>query len=250
MGKKNRRLYHDLAWLFPIISPPEDYIEETKFYFQWIRQVSKIPVKTLLHLGCGAGHNDFSLKKYFDITGIDLSSFMLKLARGFNPEVNYRQGDMRNLRLGTQFDAVACFDAIDYLVNEKEIQSVMMTAWHHLKPGGVFFTLVEQLREKFVQNKTVCTTHQKDKIDVAFIENYYDPDPDDTAFEAVMVYMIRENGRLTVETDHHLCGLFDENTWNVLFEEMGFETVRKELILPDHPEEIYPVFIGIKPLTA
>ena len=64
MKKKNRHLYKDLAWIFPIISPPEDYIEETKFYYQWIKQISKIPVKTLLHLGCGAGHNDFSLKKF------------------------------------------------------------------------------------------------------------------------------------------------------------------------------------------
>jgi SAM-dependent methyltransferase len=250
MGKKNRRLYHDLAWLFPIISPPEDYIEETKFYFQWIKQFSKIPVRTLLHLGCGAGHNDFLLKKHFDVTGVDLSPSMLKLARQLNPENVYQQGDMRDVRLGKQFDTVVCLDSIDYLVSESEIRSTMMTAWHHLKPGGVFFTLVEQLREKFMQNKTVCTMHQKDNIDVAFVENYYDPDPEDTTFEAVMVYMIRENGKFAVEADHHLCGLFNENTWNVLFEEAGFECVREELILSGHPDEIYPVFIGIKPLTA
>lgn len=241
-------MYQDLAWIFPIISPPEDYIEESKFYYQWIKQVSKIPVKTLLHLGCGAGHNDFSLKKYFDITGIDLSPGMLKLAQELNPEISYQQGDMRHVRLDTQFDAVVCLDSIDYLVTEAEIRSTMTTAWHHLKPGGVFFTLVEQLREKFVQNKTVCTTHQKDNIDIAFIENYYDPNSGDTTFEAVMVYMIRKNGKLAIETDPHLCGLFDLKTWERLLEETGFEIHREELKLPDSPEESYPVFIGIKPV--
>ena len=27
-GNDNRRLYHDLAWTWPIISPPSDYVEE------------------------------------------------------------------------------------------------------------------------------------------------------------------------------------------------------------------------------
>ena len=250
MKKKNRRLYKDLAWIFPIISPPEDYIEETKFYYQWIKQVSKIPVKTLLHLGCGAGHNDFSLKKYFDITGIDLSSYMLKLAGKLNPEITYQKGDMRDVRLGTQFDAVVCLDAVNYMVSEKELHSVFITAWEHLNPGGVFLVLAENTRETFVQNKTCCTSHRKENTEITFVENLYDPHPEDPTYESTMVYLIRENGTLTVETDHHFCGLFDLKTWERLFEETGFECIREELNLPDHPEEIYPVFIGIKPLTA
>lgn len=39
MKKKNKpRLYNDLAWLWPIISPPEEYIEETEFFAKTVKQ--------------------------------------------------------------------------------------------------------------------------------------------------------------------------------------------------------------------
>ena len=72
-----QRLYHDLAWVWPIISPPQDYIEETEQLCRIIREHSQIEVKTLLDLGCGGGHNDCTLKKHFNVTGVDASGAML-----------------------------------------------------------------------------------------------------------------------------------------------------------------------------
>ena len=67
-GKDYRRLYSDLAWMWPIISPAEDYVEETEFLAKLIKENSKIEVETLLHLGCGGGHNDYTFKKHFKET--------------------------------------------------------------------------------------------------------------------------------------------------------------------------------------
>ena len=50
-----KRLYGDLAWVWPVISPVEDYLEETEFFVKVITQKAGIEVKTLLHLGCAAG---------------------------------------------------------------------------------------------------------------------------------------------------------------------------------------------------
>jgi len=41
-GKDERRLYGDLAWTWPIISPVEDYIEETELFSKLIIEHSKI----------------------------------------------------------------------------------------------------------------------------------------------------------------------------------------------------------------
>ena len=73
MKEKVNRLYNDLVWIWPIISPHEDYVEESNLFSTVIKEHSQIEVKTLLHLGCGGGHNDFTFKKYFKVTGIDLS---------------------------------------------------------------------------------------------------------------------------------------------------------------------------------
>jgi SAM-dependent methyltransferase len=92
-GKDERRLYSDLAWTWPIISPVEDYIEETELFGKLIKEHSTIEVKTLLHLGCGGGHNDYTFKKHFKVTSVDISEDMLALAKKLNPEVNYQYGD-------------------------------------------------------------------------------------------------------------------------------------------------------------
>ena len=74
---------------------------------------SKIEVETLLHLGCGGGHNDYTFKKHFKVTGVDISENMLKLARKLNSEVTYYYGDMRDIKLTGCFDAVTILDSIN-----------------------------------------------------------------------------------------------------------------------------------------
>lgn len=110
-----RRLYGDLAWIWPLISPAEDYVEEAERICQAIGRYARLPVRSLLDLGCGGGHNDATLKRHFSVTGVDISPPMLSLAQSLNPEVSYLQGDMRSLRLEQRFDAVLIADSIDYM---------------------------------------------------------------------------------------------------------------------------------------
>ena len=204
---KERRLYSDLAWVWPIISPPEDYIEETEQLCKIIREHSQLEVKKLLNLGCGGGHNDCTPKKHFRVTGVDTSEAMLELARRLNPEVTYSVGDMRTMRLVKLFDAVAIFDSVNYMLTVADLQAAFVTAYKYLKPGGVFLTLVEETPEHFQQNRTQCTTHSRGDIEITFIENAYDPDTKDTTYEVTFVYLIRRGGRIDIETDRHVCGI-------------------------------------------
>ena len=65
MSSRNKWLaYDELAWTEHIIGPPDDYAEETELLVSNIKQYSKIEVKTFLHLGCGAGGNDYVFKRY------------------------------------------------------------------------------------------------------------------------------------------------------------------------------------------
>jgi len=65
----------------------------------------------------------------------------LGLATQLNPEVTYSFGDMRNLRLGKTFDAVAIFDSINYMLTVEDLRAAFVTAYKHLKPVSVFFSL-------------------------------------------------------------------------------------------------------------
>lgn len=76
----SRRLYGDLSWTWPIISPPEDYVDEASEALDIIRGRTRTPVKNVLHLGCGGGHVDFFLKKFVTVTGVDTSPVAARAA--------------------------------------------------------------------------------------------------------------------------------------------------------------------------
>ena len=240
------RMYGDLARLWPLLSPKEDYVAEGEFIAEAIRENSRNAPRTLLHLGAGAGHNDYTLKKHFDVTGVDLSPEMLDLARGLNPEVEYAEGDMRTVRLGRQFDAVIILDSIAYMLCEDDLRRALETAYEHLEPGGVFLTVVEMEPAAFVQNRTNAWTHARGEISLTFVENYYDPDPSDSTYEAVFVFIIREGGNLRVETDRHICGIFPMETWRGVFDSVGFDIVELEFNRPGDSGDSLPVLVGLK----
>jgi len=240
---EERRLYGDLSWIWPIISPPTEYVAEAgEFHRMLIKAMAPAPI-TVLHLGCGGGHLDASLKRWFSVTGVDLSPSMLSLARSLNPDVRYIQGDMRSLRLGEKFDAVIIADSIAYMANRDDLRSAFETARLHLREGGIFITYVEHVPEDFVQNQTQCSICQQQDTEIVFIENRYDPDHHDESFQCTFVYLIRQKGILGIHTDKHTLGLFPVDVWRGLLEEVGF-IVDEEMGLPDGPEgEGYLFFI-------
>lgn len=188
-----------------------------------IKEHSVNKVKTLLHLGCGAGGNDYIFKRYYQVTGVDISEKMLEIARDLNPEAVYHHGDMRTIELGEFFDAVVVPESIDYMKTENELYSAIMTAQKHLKPGGVFF-VVANIAERFSQNNFVYTGSRED-IEITLFENNYIPAYPGTTYEATLVYLIRRKGEQEIYTDYHILGLFKLETWLNLLKRAGFNTI-------------------------
>ncbi len=220
------RLYDDLAWLWPIWGNPEEYADYGNHVTHVIRERAEIPVNSLLDIGCGGGKNVFNLKRSYSVTGLDLSPRMLELARQLNPECEFLQGDMRTFDLDRTFDAVLLDDAISYMATTADLRSAFAAAWRHLNPGGVMVVNPDDTKETFLQNRTVATpagTRKPAHVDVVFVENSFDPDPNDDHYEETMLYLIREHGRLRVEVDRHVLGLFALEVWRKALAEVGFK---------------------------
>ncbi len=61
-----------------------------------------------------------------------------------------------------------------------------------------------------------------------FENNYLNPFRPNI-YEATFVYLIRQQGELTIHTDHHLLGLFSLATWESLFIEAGLTMQKTQL---------------------
>lgn len=230
MIEKNNtnRLYGDLAWLWPMWGDPKkEYADWCRYVVQLIRERAQTSVRSLLNIGCGGGKNVFNLKESYEVTGIDLSAAMLDLAKELNPDCEFLQGDMRTFSLGRNFDAILMDDGISYMTNKEDLRASFCIAFQHLNPGGILIVTPDYTTETFIQNRTVTTQAiRKSKpngIEVVFIENDYDPDPTDDHYEATIVYLIREDRKLRVETDIHTLGLFSIDVWRKTLTSIGFE---------------------------
>jgi len=195
-------LYNDLAWLWPMWGDAAEYTDYCRHVAKLINQHSRRRLRKLLDIGCGGGKNILNLKQDFSVTGMDLSPVMLAQAKQLNPECTFFQGDMRSFSHDQPFDAILMDDAISYMSCRKDFEAAFRTTHAHLKPGGVMVVTADVTKETFQQNHTTTTPASRDGLEVVFVENVYDPDPTDDQYETTIVYLIRDQGRLLIETDH------------------------------------------------
>jgi SAM-dependent methyltransferase len=223
------RLYDELAWTWEILVSEEEYRPEVEFVKKMIKKYKKTPGNELLDVGCGAGHHDLFLKDDFEVVGIDGSEKMLELAKRRNPELVYHLRDMRTFQLNRQFDVVMAMDMIMYNLTYPDLEKTLTNLSNHLKASGVMVFFVENLKEKFEQNKTRSKKHKKGNIEIVLIENDYDINPDDTEFECHLIFLIRKEERLQIEVDKHRMGLFDLDKMLQILDDLNFKTHLYEL---------------------
>lgn len=241
---KPNRMYEEFAHLWPLISPPEDYANEARYWRDGLRQKLGPGRHHILELGVGGGHNLSHLTDEFDATAVDLSEKMLQHSIKLNPGVKHHVGDMRSIRLGRKHKAVLIHDAIDYMLTEQDLRLTFATAAAHLEPHGVLVTAPDDFRETFRGPRISHRTNSNGETELTYIEYQYDPDPSDTTVESIMFYLIREEGKLRIEQDRHILGLFPMQTWLDLVTEAGFEVEKWPYPVHDDGRESY-LLVGV-----
>lgn len=229
-------LYGSLAEWWPLISPPEEYVEEAAFAATLLSSTgSSTGPFDVLDLGSGGGHMAVHLKRHFNLTLVDLSDDMLAISRRLNPECEHVAGDMRSVRLGREFDTVLVHDAVDYMTTEAELRRAVDTAFAHCRPGGVAVFIPDYTVETFAPGTEHGGGDDPSGRGARFLAWTQDPDPTDTTVATEYVFMLRDaDGTVRVVHETHETGLFGRDTWLRLLAEAGFEAfVVKEQTIED-----------------
>lgn len=98
-----------------------------------------VEVRTLCDVACGTGvHLAEWARRGVDVTGVDLSSEMLAVARGRLPDAELVESDMREFRLGREFDLVTClFSSIAHAGDDAGFDAAFASMAVHVAPGGL-----------------------------------------------------------------------------------------------------------------
>ena len=107
-------VFGNYARYYNLLYCDKDYAEEVRFVNQLLQ--AHIPgAQSILELGCGTGNHALLLaQEGYNIHGIDFSPEMLQQAqnmlsqvdRALKSRLKFSPGDIRNIRLNMQFDAV------------------------------------------------------------------------------------------------------------------------------------------------
>lgn len=95
--------------------------------------------ETVLELGCGTGNILHGLSKNYNVTGIDISLEMLKIAKKKIPKGKLYLQDIRNFRLEKKFDVILClYDTINHLTLFNDWKKIFKNVYEHLNDNGIF----------------------------------------------------------------------------------------------------------------
>lgn len=241
-GDASPRLYRDLAEWYPLLTPVEDYGEEAAFYRRLFETHAARPPRTLLDLGCGAGHNAFHLKAGLDVTLVDLSPAMLALSQRLNPECEHVEGDMRSVRLGRLFDAVLLHDAVSHMTTRDDLAAAVATAFAHTAPGGVALFQPDCVTETFKEGSDTGGSDGGGR-GLRYLEWRFRPDPEAERYVVAMACLLREaGGDVSFAHDRLEMGLFPRAFWIETLAAAGFET--RVVPLEHSAAGDYEVFVG------
>lgn len=225
-------MYSSLADWWPILSSPDSYKEKAAFYAA-IMKANCRPCKDVLELGSGGGNSASHLKKYFKMVLVDRSPGMLRVSQKLNPECEHILGDMRAIRLNRTFDAVFIHDAVMYMTSIRDLTRLFRTAGILLRQGGCVLVVPDYFKETY-KPVTDSGGHDRGKKSMRYLEWNFDSNPKDNTYICHFALLLKDHrGRVRIEYDRHILGLFPRAVWLKLLRDAGF---RAKIVPIDHSE--------------
>ena len=219
----------------------KDYGAEAEKIHNFIQKYKLTKGNMLLDVACGTGTHASCLSQYYNVQGIDVNANMLKIARKKNPEIHFKQGDMRDFDLHKQFDAVTClFSSIGYMTTTSDLQKAIKNMSRHLLPGGVL--LVEPWFGVEQWNVGHVSMNVVDKPGLRIVRMGHARKRGRLSLMR-LEYLIGTPGGIEHIVEQHDMGLFTIDEYSNAFKKAGLSVIRD-------PEGIFGrgLYIGTKPI--
>lgn len=193
-----------------------------------LSKMQKEKGKKILELGCGTGTFTFLIEDQgYDVTGIDCSEDMVKIARSKakknRKKSKFMLQDMRMLEINEKFDCViSVCDSMNYMQDMFDLNSVFESVSNVLAEDGIFLfdMKTEAFYEELGENVFTDETPKGDYI----WKNFYDKENRDNYYE-LSIYVHKKNNVYTKHIEEHLQHVFTISEVKEAAEHYGFKVV-------------------------
>lgn len=122
----------------------DSFATEQKYIDLFVQHLQ--PKASVLDVGCGSGYPiaHYLTEQGFQVTGIDASQELLKIAKEKCPKMKRIYGDVRTVTLEQKYDAIIEWWCLFHLPKDDQLKMISRFA-HWLKSGGIVeFTTGDQ----------------------------------------------------------------------------------------------------------
>jgi len=132
------------AELYDKFYKDKDYDGEVKMLEDIFKRYDCNPGDSILDIGCGTGNHSLRMaKRGYNVTGIDPSGVMLKMAMekaiDENIKINLKKRGLPHLNLRMKYKGIECmFNVINHILDERDIINSFKNIYEHLDDKGVF----------------------------------------------------------------------------------------------------------------
>src|ERR1700682_5973997 len=210
------KLYTGLAKWWPLFSAPDDYAQEAAWIIKAFEQTPGRVPQTILELGSGGGNTASHLSQSARMTLVDVNEEMLAVSRRLNPDSDHVRGDMRDVRLGSTFDAVFIHDAIMYMTTPRDLAAALATARAHLRDDGILMVMPDHVPETLEAGSDSGGHDASDGSGraVRYLQWTHAAKPGATTFDVDYAILVRAaDGSVVFHYDRHEEGVFPRATW-------------------------------------
>ncbi|NEE01516.1 class I SAM-dependent methyltransferase [Phytoactinopolyspora halotolerans] len=156
-----RPFYASFGWAYDyLVTTPEDpwvAAASTELEYVGIRAGAKV-----LDAGCGTGRYAAALAaRGYEVDLVDASAELLSQATDCLPASNAQVGDLCELNLGRQYDAIVCRGVLNDMTKDIERQAVLDRFASYTRSGG---GLVLDVRERAGSERRIGTGHRMEKV--------------------------------------------------------------------------------------
>lgn len=215
---EEQRIYKDKARIYDLIYKSKDYKKESEVIINILGEKRK----DILEVCCGTGNYLKEFEKKYNVTGFDINSGVLDIAKEKTLNSRLIEADMKDFNLNLKFDAVLClFSSIGYCQNKEELDKTIQNFANHLNGNGVIIVDTWVFKGDFI-NENLSVQVEETEFEKLVRVTRSTVESDTCCMDMHYTYA-KKGYPIEYFDEFHVMGLFSKEDYLKSFEKAGLK---------------------------